>query len=127
VSHFHKPMPRMNACFLLGNHEQTPLAGGAHVGNWHHSSTTRRSLTTASSTSGSSPTWPHEPLCMTSSDAAAAWNQSRATAPRCPSSSRGASWLLPTSATLGLFWEPHPTTEPSHRPAHRPSEAQPAM
>jgi hypothetical protein len=57
--------------------------------HWHRSSTTRRSLTTASSTSGSSPTWPHEPLCMTSSDAVAAWNWSRATAPRCPSSSRG--------------------------------------
>jgi hypothetical protein len=56
---------------------------------WHRSSTTRRSLTTASSTSGSSLTWPHESLCMTNSDAAAAWNRSRATAMRCPSLSRG--------------------------------------
>ena len=55
---------------------------------WRRSSTTRRSLITASSTSGSSPTWSHEPLCMTSSDAAAACTRSRAVAPRCPSSSR---------------------------------------
>jgi hypothetical protein len=32
VSHFHKPTPKMNPCFLLGNPEQTPLAGGARVG-----------------------------------------------------------------------------------------------
>jgi hypothetical protein len=89
---------------------------------WRRSSMTRRSLTTASSTFGSSPTWPHEPLCMTSSDTAA-WTWSRAAAPRCPSSSRGTSWSLPTSTTLGLFWIPHPTMAPSRRPAHRPSEA----
>jgi hypothetical protein len=33
-------------------------------------------------------------------------------------SNRGTSWSSPTSATLGLFWAPHPTTTPSHRPAH---------
>jgi hypothetical protein len=37
---------------------------------------------------------------------------------------QGASWLPPTSTTLGLFWTPHPTTTPSCRPAHRPPEAQ---
>jgi hypothetical protein len=35
VSHFHKPTPKMNTCFLLGNPEQTPLAGGARVGVAH--------------------------------------------------------------------------------------------
>jgi hypothetical protein len=35
VSHFHKPTPKMNPCFLLGNPEQTPLAGGACVGVAH--------------------------------------------------------------------------------------------
>ncbi|KAL5650259.1 hypothetical protein ACJX0J_041068, partial [Zea mays] len=93
---------------------------------WRCSSTMRRSLTTASSTSGSSPTWPHEPLCMTSSDVAATWTRSRAAAPRCPSSSMGTSWSLPMSVTLGLFWAPHPTTVPSRRPAYRPFEAQSA-
>jgi hypothetical protein len=33
-------------------------------------------------------------------------------------SNRGTSWSSPTPATLGLFWEPHPTTAPSHRRAH---------
>jgi hypothetical protein len=28
-------MPKMNPCFLLGNPEQTPLAGGARVGVAH--------------------------------------------------------------------------------------------
>jgi hypothetical protein len=56
---------------------------------WRRPSITRRSLMTTSSTSGSSPMWLHEPLCMTSFDAAAAWTRSRAAAPRCPSSSRG--------------------------------------
>jgi hypothetical protein len=56
---------------------------------WRRSSTTRRSLATASSTFGSSPTWPHAPLCTISSGAAAAWTRSRAAAPRCPSSNRG--------------------------------------
>jgi hypothetical protein len=35
VSHFHKPTPRINPCFLLRNHEQTPLARGARVGIAH--------------------------------------------------------------------------------------------
>jgi hypothetical protein len=35
VSHFHKPTSKMNPCFLLGNPEQTPLAGGARVGVAH--------------------------------------------------------------------------------------------
>jgi hypothetical protein len=35
VSHFHKPTPKMNPCFLLGNTEQTPLARGARVGVAH--------------------------------------------------------------------------------------------
>jgi hypothetical protein len=35
VSHFYKPTPRMNICFLLGNPEQTPLAGGIHIGVAH--------------------------------------------------------------------------------------------
>ena len=35
MGHFHKPTPRMNPCFLLGNPEQTPLAGGARVGIAH--------------------------------------------------------------------------------------------
>ncbi|AQL04984.1 hypothetical protein ZEAMMB73_Zm00001d046763 [Zea mays] len=86
---------------------------------WRRSSMTRRSLATVSSTSRSSPTWPHAPLCTTSSREAAAWTRSRAVAPRCPSLRRGASWLSPTSTTLGLFWTPHPTTMPSRRPAHR--------
>jgi hypothetical protein len=53
------------------------------------SSMTRRSLVTVSSTSRSSPTWSHAPLCTTSSREAAAWTRSRAAAPRCPSLSRG--------------------------------------
>jgi hypothetical protein len=39
---------------------------------------------------------------------------------------QGASWLSPTSTTLGLFWTPHLTTTPSRRLAHCPPEAQPA-
>jgi hypothetical protein len=35
MSHFHKPMPKMNLCFLLRNPEQTPLARGARVGVAH--------------------------------------------------------------------------------------------
>jgi hypothetical protein len=35
VSHFHKPTTKMNLCFLLGNPEQTTLAGGARVGVAH--------------------------------------------------------------------------------------------
>jgi hypothetical protein len=35
VSHFHKPTPKMNPCFLLENPEQTPLAGSARVGVAH--------------------------------------------------------------------------------------------
>jgi hypothetical protein len=35
VSHFYKPTPKMNPCFLLGNPKQTPLAGGARVGVAH--------------------------------------------------------------------------------------------
>jgi hypothetical protein len=85
----------------------------------------RRSLATNSSTSRSSPTWSHAPLCTTSSREATTWTWSRAAAPRCPSLSRGASWLSPTSTTLRLFWTPHPTTTPSRRLAHRPPEAQP--
>jgi hypothetical protein len=54
------------------------------------SSMKRRSLATVSSTSKSSLTWSHAPLCTTSSREAAAWTQSRAAAPRCPSLSRGA-------------------------------------
>jgi hypothetical protein len=123
VSHFHKPMPSMNPCFLLEtpnkHHEQEDSC-------WRRSSMTRRSLVTVSSTSRSSPTWSHAPLCTTSFREAAAWTRSRAAAPRCPSLSRGASWLSPTSTALGLFWTPHPTTTLSRRPAHRPPEAQPA-
>ncbi|ONM62318.1 hypothetical protein ZEAMMB73_Zm00001d000200, partial [Zea mays] len=89
---------------------------------WGRSSTTRRNLATASSTSRNSSTWPHVPLCTTSSGTAAAWTRCRAAAPRCPSSSRRTSWSSPTSATLGLFWAPHSTTTPSRRPP----EAQPA-
>jgi hypothetical protein len=48
-----------------------------------------KSLATASSTSGSSTTWPHASLCSASSGAAVAWTRSRAAAPRCPSSNRG--------------------------------------
>jgi hypothetical protein len=33
VSRFHKPTLKINPCFLLGNPEQTPLAGGARVGS----------------------------------------------------------------------------------------------
>ncbi|NP_001140924.1 uncharacterized protein LOC100273002 [Zea mays] len=82
---------------------------------------------TASLTSRSCPTWPHAPLCTTSSGAAAVWTRCRAAAPRYPSSSRGTTWSSPTSATLRLFWAPHPTTTPSRRPIHRPPEAQPAI
>jgi hypothetical protein len=49
---------------------------------------------------------------------------SRAAAPRCPSSSRGASWSSPTSATPGPFWAPRPTTAPS-RPSSSPSTSSP--
>jgi hypothetical protein len=35
MSHFHKAMPNMNSCFLLGNPEQIPLARGARVGVAH--------------------------------------------------------------------------------------------
>jgi hypothetical protein len=87
---------------------------------WCRSSMMRRSLSTVSSTSRSSPTWSHAPLCTTSSHEGAAWTRSKAAAPRYPSLSRGASWLSPTSTTLGLFWTPHPTTTPSRHPTHRP-------
>jgi hypothetical protein len=62
---------------------------GRRRSRWRRSSTTRRSLATASSTSGSSHTWPHASLCSASSTAAAAWTRSKAAAPRCPSSNRG--------------------------------------
>jgi hypothetical protein len=65
---------------------------------WRRSSITRRSLTTVSSTSGSSPTWLHVPLCMVSSGAVAAWTRSRAAAPHYPLSNRGTSWSSPTPA-----------------------------
>jgi hypothetical protein len=68
---------------------RTNTIGGRHS-RWRRSSTTRRSLATASSTSRSSPTWPHAPLCSASSGATAAWTRSRAATPRCPSSNRGA-------------------------------------
>jgi hypothetical protein len=32
---FHKPTPKMNPCFLLGNPERTPLAGDVRVGVAH--------------------------------------------------------------------------------------------
>jgi hypothetical protein len=35
VSHFYKPTSNMNPCFLLGNTEQTPLAGCTRVGVAH--------------------------------------------------------------------------------------------
>jgi hypothetical protein len=35
VSHFYKPTPNMNPCFLLENPEQTSLAGGTRVGVAH--------------------------------------------------------------------------------------------
>jgi hypothetical protein len=35
MSHFHKPIPKMNPYFLLGKPEQTPLARGARVGVAH--------------------------------------------------------------------------------------------
>jgi hypothetical protein len=35
VSHFYKPTPNMNPCFLLENPEQTPLVGGTRVGVAH--------------------------------------------------------------------------------------------
>jgi hypothetical protein len=35
VSHFHKPTPKINPCFLFGNPEQTPLAGSARIGVAH--------------------------------------------------------------------------------------------
>ncbi|PWZ12311.1 hypothetical protein Zm00014a_040206 [Zea mays] len=92
---------------------------------WRRLSMTRKSLATVSSTSRSSPTWSHAPLCTTSSREATTWTRSRAAAPRCPSLSRGASWLSPTLMTLGLFWTPHPTMTPSRRLAHRPPKAQP--
>jgi hypothetical protein len=47
---------------------------------WRRSSTTRRSLATASSTSRSSTTWPHASLCSASFGAATAWTRSRAAA-----------------------------------------------
>jgi hypothetical protein len=62
---------------------------GRRCSRWRCSSTTRRSLVTASSISGSSPTCPHAPMCSASSGAAVAWTWSRAAAPRCPSSNRG--------------------------------------
>jgi hypothetical protein len=35
ISHFHKPMPKINPCFLFVNPEQTPLARGTRVGVAH--------------------------------------------------------------------------------------------
>jgi hypothetical protein len=35
VSHFYKPTPNMNPCFLHENPEHTPLARGTHVGVAH--------------------------------------------------------------------------------------------
>jgi hypothetical protein len=35
VSHFYKPTPNMNQCFLFENSEQTTLAGGTRVGVAH--------------------------------------------------------------------------------------------
>jgi hypothetical protein len=91
---------------------------GRRRSRWHRSSTTRRSLATASSTSGSSTMWAHVSLCSASSATAAAWTRSRVAAPRCPSQTGGTSWSSPMPMTLGLFWAPHPTTVPAHRPAH---------
>jgi hypothetical protein len=81
----------MNPCFLLEtlnkHHEQEALALASLIDD---------EKKTVSSTSRSSPTWSHAQLCTTSSREAAAWTRSRAAAPRCPSLSRGASWLSPT-------------------------------
>jgi hypothetical protein len=54
---------------------------GRRRSRWRRSSTMRRSLVTASSTSESSPTWPHASLCSSSSGAAVAWTWSRAATP----------------------------------------------
>jgi hypothetical protein len=76
----------MNPCFLLENLRTNTIS--RRHSRWDRSSTTRRNLATASSTSRNSPTWSHVPLCTTSSGAAAAWMRCRAAAPHCPSSSR---------------------------------------
>jgi hypothetical protein len=123
VSHFYKPTSNMNPCFLLEK-PRTNTISRRHS-RWGRSSTTRRNLVTASSTSRNSPTWPHVPLCMTSSGAAAAWTRCRAAALRCPSSSRGASWSSPTSTTHRVVLDTASTTTSSRRPAHRSPEAQP--
>jgi hypothetical protein len=123
VSHFHKPTSRMNPCFYLETRTNTT---NRRRSRWHRSSTTRGSLVTASSTSGSSHMWLHASLCTTSSDVAAVWTRSKATAPPCPSSSRGPHDRLQRRRHFGLFWAPHLMKAPSHRPAHRPPEAQPA-
>jgi hypothetical protein len=85
VSHFHKPTSSMNPCFYMK--PRTNIVSRRHS-RWCRSSMTRKSLATVNSTSRSSPTWSHAPLCTTSSREAVAWTRSRAAAPRCPSLSR---------------------------------------
>jgi hypothetical protein len=86
VSHFHKPTPSINPCFLLEtpnkHHEQEALALASLIDD-------EKKLGDISSTSRSTHTWSHAPLCTISSRGAAAWTRSRAAVPRCPSLSRG--------------------------------------
>jgi hypothetical protein len=122
VSHFYKPTPNVNSCFLLENPKQTPLAGGTRVRVAH-----RRQ----------EETWrlPVRPLETVLRGRMCRYVRQ---APRCRRLDmvqsgcsalsiikQGTSWSSPTSATLGLFWAPHSTTTPSRRPAQRQPEAQP--
>jgi hypothetical protein len=114
----------MNPCFLLGNPEQTPLAGGARVGVANRRREEAWRL-------------PVRPLEAVLHDR---MRRCVRQAPAQPPLGRGPERLhravhlqiggphgrRQTTTTLGLFWAPHPRTAPSRRLAHYPPEAQPA-
>jgi hypothetical protein len=105
----------MNPCFLLGNPEQTPLAGGARVGIAHRRREEAWRL----------PVRPLEAVlrghmrrCVRQAQPQPPLGHGPERLHRVVHLKQGTSWSSPMSATLGLFWAPHPTTVPSHRPAH---------
>jgi hypothetical protein len=123
VSHFHKPTPKMNPCFLFENSEQTPLVGGARVGVAHRRREEAWRL--------QFDLWKqyYVVACVAVFGKLRRSRRLNAVQSGCTTLSifkQGTSWSSPTPATLGLFWAPHPTTASSRRPAHHPPEAQPA-
>jgi hypothetical protein len=115
VSRFHKPTLKMNPCFLLGNPEQIPLAGGARVGVAHRRREEAWRL----------PVRPLEAVlrgrmrrCVRQAPPQLPLGRGPKRLNRAVHLKQGTSWSSPTPATLGLFWAPHSTTAPSHRPTH---------